>query len=382
MKKYIITFCLLLVQFSSWSQGRTIKTSTPCDDEVLYKTPGRWFKSTNVWQVDHIAFNKAQQQEVLNRMDAVHQMMLSIYPQPLGVDVTWHHTLGYSTFADQVTYVRTDPFSMDRRSVVERPVASFGYVAGFFQHFCSTKNPNEIWPGYPGETGTWLNVFANAFAGLATEYFGNQDTLTIGGYPVHLRQPLKQNFDGYQLFYSKAVVDNPYVTPELFVLVHRKGELPYIPVTRKQYLEKCIAHLAKSQDQMIKDFEQMPVGSVEEQGTRKEQVAELTKNKDAILKRYRDELEESTRQGLLDSPAIIPLTIYNTDESAPIFVEENRGWMIMRANPGYMRKELPKHVPQFFVMSWHWNDWKPQIDVGKLIEEKFPFEKLQAMIDK
>lgn len=382
MKKQIIIFFFVTISFSSWSQGRTIKTTIPCTDEVLMKTPGKWFKYTDVWQVDHIAFNKSQQQEVSNRVDKIHEMMLKIYPEPMGVDVAWKRTLGYSTFADQVTYVRTDEFSMDRRAVVEKPVASFGYVAGFFRHFCSTTNPNEIWSGYPGETGTWLNVSTNSFGGFATEYFGNQDTLTIGGYPVHLRHPLKQAFDGYQLFYSKAVVDNPQVTPELFVLVHRKGELPYIPVTRKQYLEKCLIHIEKFQDLMIKSFEQTPLVTGQGQGSKTEQLAELKKNKEAILKRYRDELEESTRQGLLDAPAIIPVTIYNMDEYSPIFVEENMGWMIVRSNPNYMRKDLPKYVPQFFVVQWYWNDWQPQADVGKLIEEKFPFEKLQAMIDK
>ena len=236
MRTVCILLSVFLFPFSLWAQGRTIKTTIPCTDEVLYKTPGRWFKSTNVWQVDHIGFNLAQQQEVLKRMDAVHQMMLNIYPQPMGVDVTWHHTLGYSTFGDQVTYIRTDQFSMDRKAVVERPVASFGYVTGFFQHFCSTKDPLEIWSGYPGETGTWFNLSSNSLNGFAEEYFGNFDTLTIGGYPVHLRHPLKQSFDGYEIFYSKGVVDNPDITPELFALVHRKGELPYIPVT----FENCL----------------------------------------------------------------------------------------------------------------------------------------------
>jgi hypothetical protein len=380
MKKQIIILLLLIIHFPSWSQN-VIKSSTPCNDDVLYKTPGRWFKYTDVWQVDHIAFNKSQQQEITNRVDKIHAMMQKIYPEPIGLDVAWKRTLGYSTFADQVTYERTSEFSLDRKVIVENPVASFGYVAGFFRHFCG-KDPHEIWLGYPGETGTWLELFANAFYGLAPEYFGNEDTLTIGGYPIHLRQPLKQNFGEYQVFYSKGNVDNPHLTPELFVLLHRKGELPYIPVTRKQYLEKCIAHLASSQDRMINNFEQMPIGAAEEQGTRKEQLAELKKNKDALLKRYRDELEVTNRQGLLDSPAIIPVTIYNTDEWNPIFVEEHKGFMIVRANPAYIRKELPKHVPQFFVVAWKWNDWKSQADVGKLIEEKFPFDKLQAMIDK
>lgn len=382
MKKHIITFILILLQLSSFSQGRTIKTTTACTDEVLYKTPGQWFKYADVWQVDHIKFNSSQQQEVVNRVDNFSEMMKKIYPEPMGVDAAWQRTLGYSTFGDQVTYIRTDPFTLDRKTIVEKPVASFGYVCGFFRHFCSTTNTKEIWSGYPGETGTWLNIFANTFAGFAVEYFGNMDTFTIGGYPVHLRQPLKQSFDGYELYNSKEIVDNPDVTPQRFALIHRKGELPYIPVTRKQYLEKCLSHIEKFQDMMIKSFEETPLTTGDGQGSKTEQLAEMKKNKEAILKRYRDELEETTRQGLLDAPAIIPVTIYNMDEYTPIFVEENKGWMIVRINPKYMRTDLPKYVPQFFVVNWYWNDWKPQADVGKLIEEKFPFDKLQAMIDK
>jgi hypothetical protein len=47
-----------------------------------------------------------------------------------------------------------------------------------------------------------------------------------------------------------------------------------------------------------------------------------------------------------------------------------------------MRKDLPKYIPQFFVVNWKWGNWPPQADIAKLIEERFPFEKLQAMIDK
>lgn len=382
MRKACFLLSLFFFTFFAWSQGRIIKSTTPCNEEVLFKTSGQWFKYTDVWQVNHIAFNKSQQQEVISRIDKIHAMMQNIYPRPTGVDAAWKRTLGYATFGDQVTYIRTDPFTLDRKVLVEKPVASFGFVCGFFSHFCATDNLNEIWGGYPGETGTWLNVFANSFGGFATEYFGNEDTLTIGGFPVHLQQPLKQNFGEYQLFFSKGNVDNPHLTPERYVLVHRKGELPYIPVTRKQYLEKCLAHIEKIQNQMIKNFEQAPLTTGDGQGSKTEQLAELKKNKEAILKRYRDELDQTTRQGLPDAPAIIPATIYNMDEHIPIFIEENMGFMIVTANPSYMRTDLPKYVPQFFVGTWKWNDWQPQIDVCKLIEEKFPFDKLQAMIDK
>ena len=59
------------------------------------------------------------------------------------------------------------------------------------------------------------------------------------------------------------------------VLIHRKGILPYIPVTRKQYLERCISYHTKLWDENIKRTENLPVRSLEEQ--EKEKNAKLAK---------------------------------------------------------------------------------------------------------
>jgi hypothetical protein len=109
----------------------------------------------------------------------------------------------------------------------------------------------------------------------------------------------------------------------------------------------------------------------------------LVKNKDAVLKHYKDELEESAKKSLLKSPAIIPLNIFTATADESIFVEENIGYTVVIENPAYMHKDLPKYVPQILTVKMGWDEeWKPQADVAKLIREKFPFEKLQAMIDK
>ena len=126
------------------------------------------------------------------------------------------------------------------------------------------------------------------------------------------------------------------------VLIHRKGILPYIPVTRKQYLEQCISYHTKLWDEIIKGTENLPVRSLEEQEKEKnaklakfekdfgkdpkrlksavdyylsgyqtdqqirdERVDKAKKNKEQELKKFTDELEKTTRQGLLDSPAMI-----------------------------------------------------------------------------
>ena len=45
-------------------------------------------------------------------------------------------------------------------------------------------------------------------------------------------------------------------------------------------------------------------------------------------------------------------------------------------------KDLPRYVPQVFVVWLRFNDWAPQKRIGEIIEQDLPFEKLQAMIDK
>ena len=420
-KKYFIIVALLSSQLISLSQ-KTIKISVPCTDEVLFKTPGKWFMDYGGLfdrGSERIPFNKAQVKEATNRMDLVREMLFKLFPEPMGVDIGWYHSIQPGYFGEKVKYVKRGD-RWDRESTVERHCASFSFICGFYRHGCNVSNPNEIRRGYPGETGTWFGIHANSLGHVAIETGDGGAHMIIDGQPVHLRQPLKQAFDGYELFYRKANVFPNYITDEWKVLIHRKGELPYTPVTRKQYLEKCTPYITQFYDDALKEFEKVPMRSLEEQEAeknqtigkmkkdlawnptalkasmdsylegykteqqiRKEQLNNFKKDRDAVMKHYTDEIEETTKKGLLESPAIIPLGIYNLSVGMPIFVEENVGAMVVIENIKYMRKDLPKYVPQFFAVSWSWGEyWKPQSDVGKLISEKFPFEKLQVMIDK
>jgi hypothetical protein len=74
---------------------------------------------------------------------------------------------------------------------------------------------------------------------------------------------------------------------------------------------------------------------------------------------------------------------YVLTESIPIFITEKEGGkMLVTENPAYIRKDLPKHVPQFFIVYWTIGPGDPGEDLRKRIVEYFPIEKLQAMIDK
>jgi len=385
MKKNIIILILFVISFSSWSQ-RIIKTETPCTDEVLFKTPGKWFTDYGGLLdngSEYIPFNKTQVNETIKRMNVVRDLLMKIYPQPMGVDAAWHNIIGLGSFAEQVRYVKNSQDIWNREALVAKPVATYGFYCGFFRHGCSGENPNAIWRGFPGETNTGFSVGANGIGNIAPVVNSNSENMLINGYPIHLRHPVKEKFDGYEIFSLKTNVFPDIVTNAWRILIHRKGELPYTPVTRKQYLNQAIIYLAQFYDETIKSFEQAPVGSADEQDTKKEQIKKLLQFKDGLLQHYKDELEETTKKGLLESPAIIPSGVFSSVANEPIFVDENIGYMVVIENAAYMRKDLPKYVPQVLTVSMAWDeDWKPQSDIGKLILEKFPFEKLQAMIDK
>jgi len=118
---------------------------------------------------------------------------------------------------------------------------------------------------------------------------------------------------------------------------------------------------------------------------KKEQEEKLKNQKRDVLKHYQDELSAATAAGLLDTPAIIPGLMCAPETEALIFTTESEGGrLLVTENPGYFRKDLPKYIPQSFVLLLERETWTftPSIDPIRFMEENFPIEKLQAMIDK
>ena len=108
------------------------------------------------------------------------------------------------------------------------------------------------------------------------------------------------------------------------------------------------------------------------------------KDKDIAVKNLQNELQKTTKEGLLSAPAVVRRDAHFQTEG-PIFLSESEGGvMLTTENPDYFRKDLPAYVPQLFVLSWTWNSKKEkwEMDFQKAIKENFPIEKLQAMIDK
>src|SRR5678816_4242550 len=108
---------------------------------------------------------------------------------------------------------------------------------------------------------------------------------------------------------------------------------PYIPVTRKQYLELCINHFTKFFDNPVAEWEKRSAEmGIKTDPSEKEK---WQKQKKDVVKHYQDELANTTTAGLLESPAIV-MGFLNPLINYPIFIPETEGGhMLVTENPKY-----------------------------------------------
>lgn len=370
MKVFIILSFFFSLQFLCFSQDKITITGS-CDDEALLKITGRWVKEGDVVYNEELRFTKTQVLEVNKRIDALHTLFQEAYPKAMGADAPWHRFISHSLFGPEYKYhilENENPKLEIKKGIT---VCSYNYTCKIYPYKCSnTFQKNKAVATYPGETGSFIKIYANDFGVLHERKYAD-DTMTINGLPVYMRLPAIDTWKGYELF------SNQNGTSVRYVLIHRKGILPYIPVTRKQYLDYCLNSITRVYDKLIADLEIYQPD--------KEQKKELSgvyiNQKNSELKRFRDELEITTKANLLDSPAIVFSTIPMT--GTPVFqTEAEDGKMLVTENPAYIRKDLPRYIPQLFVLVWEWMDDKPSHNFREMVEANFPVEKLEAMIDK
>lgn len=406
--RHTTIFLFFFISLSGFSQTNS-NTNVPCTDAIAQNSNGAWMKLNERFS----DVNQVQKQEVNNRIDILHNLLLKMYPKPVGVDVRVSRGASKSFFGAtrRYSFNQDNALSFDYTNTL--PITSISYFANFSPHYCAHTNKGVVFAaGKTNENSDGVSLSINDL-GVLADGPSQDDDWTINGLPVRrLSTVVTEKWKGYELY-------GDIRGSSRLILIHREGMLPYIPVTRKQYLDRCIVFTTRLHDKIIAGARQMPVRSVEEQ--EKEKKAKLDKfqkqfandekklkaNVDYYLSQYKtdqqvrdervekakeikgqelkvftDELEKTTRENLLDSPAII-LAMYYTVPSV-FETDPQKGNMLITENPDYIRRNLAGHVPQFMVLHWKWNPdmylaQKPYI---KRLLEDFPIEKLQAMIDK
>lgn len=357
--------------------------------------------------------NQVQKNQVNDRIDILHNLLLILYPKPIGVDVRVSRGASKSFFGAtrRYSFNQDDALSFDYVNTL--PITSISYLANFSPHYCAHTNKGIVFAaGKTNENSDGIGLSMNDL-GVLADGPSMDDDWTINGLPVRrLNTVVTEKWKGYDLFGDIRGQGRQ-------ILIHRDGMLPYIPVTRKQYLDRCIVYISRLYDKVIEGAKQMPVRSPEEQEKEKkakldkfqkqfatdpkklktnvdyylsqyktdqqirdERVAKAIEIKDRELKIFTDELEKTTREGLLNSPAVI-LAMYYT-VPAVFETDPQKGNMLITENPDYIRRNLAGHIPQFMVLHWKWNPdmYSAQKPYIKLFLEDFPIERLQAMIDK
>lgn len=375
MKKQLIILLLFSIQLFAQQDPNPHfpkqKISVPCNQEFLNNYKGKWLVPVKV-----IGPNISYSQGAMNRINQIHEKVKQIYSQPMGSDAFWRGDYSKSDFAQTIKYV-TEDGRTQLEYVKRNQVEGWRYSLMLCDWICS-ENANEMWNGYPDVGGgNAVTVEANHLPVL-NGGFMDDDGWTIDGRPIQKKMPVIGTWKGYDVM---GVNGGSYAdqNSDWYVLITRQGMLPYIPVTRKQYLDRAIAYTTKFYDKSIAFTEQ-----ISDKAEREETKNRNLKMKNDALKKLRDELEKITSDGSLNAPAVVgtdPLVM----NEGPIFLpEKDGGIMLATDNPEYFRKDLPAYVPQLFVVSWNKNPVKTkwETDFRKAIEENFPVEQLQAMIDK
>lgn len=372
MKKQIILFLLLSSQLSAQNpKAPKLKTTVPCTEDFINTYKGKWLihdpKLSPISVIDY-------HEEVMKRINEIQKMVLQTYPVPLGADVDWEGTFTKTSFADQVRYEKVQNDKWYKMPARTNPVFRYRYQLKPYPWSCI--GANEMATPYPESSGAnWITIDANRLT-IATGDILQEEGMTIDGRPIQFKMLVTGKWKGYDVMTPEEGA-NANLCTQRYILIHRDGMLPYIPVARKQYLDRAIAYVSKTYDGWIATADQLP-----DKTTRDEQKKSLQKEKSEALKKYQDALEQSTRHGLLDSPAIV-LAGLMTESLGPIFsTEAEGGRMLITENPNYFRKDLPKYTPQFFVFTWSWASKDYGANFRQTFEENFPIEKLQAMIDK
>jgi hypothetical protein len=374
MKKQIIIVLFFSIQTSA--QNATfpkLKISVPCTQEFLDNYRGRWL-------IPLVDFSNSRDQifsqEAKKRAQEAHKLSLEIYPQPMGCDAIWSAGYSKNYFADKVKYV-TEDNTVRKDYITMNPVSGWTYGVVLCQWLCD-KTANQIWNGYPEIAAGGLTIKANNISEYADMPVAEDNIMTIDGLQIKYKSYVSGTWKGYDVLTSAGGI-YAEASSDRTVIITRKGMSPWIPVTRKQYLEKAVVYVTKFYDEMNVYADKEPDKQEAEQHKKKNNELKME-----ALKKYEEALDQTTENGLLSAPAIVLNGPLN-EPYGPIFsTEANGARMIVTDNPNYFRKDLPKYIPQVFVLNWSWSDGKLKCskDFRTAIEENFPIEKLQAMIDK
>jgi len=361
----------------------------PCDEALLMNLKGKWEKRTDQSPWPDPSFPKNQYSQVNIRIDKMQKILQTAYPEPRGIEAGWYRTIS-------------------GKALVQSGPVPFELTAILLAYYCDNNNNNTKELG--GETDTWFYVWANQinwFADYVSYY-------TINKQPVYLLTQRVGELNGSPLYmgiHNKN--SNTGIAHSHAQIITRDGQSPYLPVKRKTFLQSILKWNESQFKKNIEDIEKnMSVRTdAEEESYKKNQWAiiekrtrpdRLAKSRENFLKNYLSSRQQ--KENLLakieknHEDEIKPAQDFlaNSSEAElaqPAIIDDLTGFKqfstfqkggreLVRLNPDYFDRKLPRFVPQFLIVYWRWDDHAAGKYFNKQIEEHFNFTALKEMIDK
>jgi len=329
----ILSQLLMIILFTQVSFAQS-----PCNEDTIMAIKGKWAKSggSNSY--------RAKSPQVIIRLDKMVQLLEAAYPEPKGIEAHWDSEMGR------------------HESLVKNGPLSYDLLASFKKYYCENiigNAGNNFKNSYGNkhflgdETGTWFYVWVNRFGWFARE----DGDFKIDNRQVYTLTPGMGELNGFQVY-----AGNDGNTPNQYsrtILITRTGQLPYTPVSRKQYLQ---AFLKEKEANYLRQK-----GSIPETYYQKE----IKAAKEYIANNSDEELAKPAYH---EGP--------NHSYDFKKFADENKGHMMIQVNESYFNSKLPAYIPQFFVAYWRWESSKPSLNYAAKIEKNFDFTALQQLLDK
>lgn len=353
----------------------------PCNDDMIMNVKGKWEKTNDA------NMKPANQAQTIIRIDKMQKILHSAYPDLKGMEAKWYR-------------------SMIKNPLIQNGPIPYQLTSPFFYYYCNT-NVKKLLLGK--ETAVWFHVYANQF----NWFLDVIENSFIQGQPVYLLRKKTGEIKGYPVYegnYNQKSNTGTYYSRA--IILTRNGEMPYVAVTRKQFLTAFISQNEKRFAKELEFQKNRTVKSDEtEEAEKKKNLeilervtppAKLASAKENYLRNYvtfsqqkekwianmKNDYEEnmkpanlflsnSTAQEL-QQPAILD---HNNRLEFKQFVTEEKGGMLVRLNPDYFDTRLPKYMPQFLIVYWEWNIGLTQNYWRTQIEKNFDFDALKAMLD-
>ena len=365
MRIYLFLGALLLALASS---------AQDCNVESLLQKPGTWEETSG--SISGITSADLAREKKVEA--SIHSMIKSKY-SPMGLKIKFG-----GAFESSYSFM---------------PVNCFYYHIRAFQFYCEENTIKTV-----AESGTIFQIYVNKF--IVDVYDTAQgDRSSAEGFNVIYNLPVEK--DGYWYFREKAENMGLGITGKSSSwLVTYDGKLPFEFVTKKEFLQKRkinltdeMHHGAEVDKEVLKNLEtEKGLEEVEykndpEKLTKYLKGYNYTKDKYEkfladIEKDYKPEFDKIETLLKMSPEELNQQAIVKPDPdgrgNSYLFTDDNDPFceILIKPNPSYFNKKLPRSTPQFF---WVYVTWDPKPILSKFREDiikAVDFEALKNMLGK